>query len=558
MTTLDKQTLHVSELSGVPQVFLSRLGLIITVSLVIASAVSFVALTATLWHYTVDDAFITFRYAENIVRGWGITFNQAPPRAEGYTSILWTSIMVLPHLMGIDAVLFSKILGVFLIISTICVMTYGIFMVPEKGLNKNRVLSAAFTSILFLTFPYGPVHTVSGMETALAAFLYTLIAVLFLKAQDGGTSTPFLPLSCLFLGLTRPESNLFSAVLLVLVIFCLQATKRWGFAVRCLTFYILPGILYFFWRSYYYGVLFPLPFYIKSTAADLSGLGPTLSFIKDLVIGFAFPLSLFIFVKKASIKQALIILPIMLLFAYFITVQHIMNYDHRYFYPMVPVLSLLSGLGLSMELQYRESVWTKAALFLCIVLALAFGSLRNLKSTQEHLSYARGMESAHIFLGRTLAAVPWSSDSVIAIGDAGAVPYYSRLETIDTFGLNDPIIAMNYRGDRSDYVLSQNPTVIVFISRYENTFDSTLSHENMLFRSCVKNGYSSHVTFVFNENYYLWVMWRPDSQDAHILDKVLREASQQNHEISRNIANKTLHWTTILFRFISGGRLGNN
>ena len=77
----------------------------------LASAIGFAWWTMRLWTYTVDDSFITFRYAENLVRGWGLTFNHAPPRAEGYTSILWTLLMAVPHVLGLDAERFSKLLG---------------------------------------------------------------------------------------------------------------------------------------------------------------------------------------------------------------------------------------------------------------------------------------------------------------------------------------------------------------------------------------------------------------------------------------------------------------
>ena len=49
------------------------------------------------WPYTVDDAFIWFRYAQNLAAGHGITFNPEGPRAEGYTGFLWLWVMAVPH-----------------------------------------------------------------------------------------------------------------------------------------------------------------------------------------------------------------------------------------------------------------------------------------------------------------------------------------------------------------------------------------------------------------------------------------------------------------------------
>jgi hypothetical protein len=218
---------------------------------------------------------------------------------------------------------------------------------------------------------------------------------------------------------------------------------------------------------------------------------------------------------------------------YFATIDHIMGYGHRYFFPILPVLSLLSGLGLSMTLESQAGPRIKTAFLLCALLAFALGFVKTYQAAGTYLSYARGMESAHILLGRALALTPWRSAPVIAIADAGAVPYYSELETVDTFGLNNPIVARNFHGDRSAYVLSQDPSVVILISKYENSFDSPFSYENMLFRSCIRQGFTRHVTFVFQKNYYLWVIWRPISQDADILEAVLKRASEHSHEMNR-------------------------
>jgi arabinofuranosyltransferase len=522
---------HIPESTYTAQAFSLRLETVITVGLVLASAVIFIAMTAALWHYTVDDAYITFRYAENLSSGWGLTFNHEPPRAEGYTSILWTLLMVIPHMLGIDAVSFSKLVGATITMGTIYMMAYGVFTAKDERRIEDRVFGAALACMLLLSFPYFPVHVVSGMETALAAFLYTITAVLFLALQDGRSSKPFLPMACLLLGLTRPEANLYSVVLLALALYCTPTSNRLRFAVWCFAFYILPGVCYFAWRYHYYGLLWPLPFYIKSNNINFCGLSPTMDFAKDLAFGFGIPLVLLLFNRRA-----LLLIPILLVSAYFLNIEHIMGFGHRYFFPFVPILSMLSGLGVSLltaKLPSKYGVWIRTAFLLLISIAAASGFLATKRISNSFLTYSQGMDRAHIALGHTLAKVQWSSTPIIAIGDAGAVPYYSRLETIDTFGLNDPDIATHFHADRSGYLLSKNPTIVVFISFHDETFESPLEHEKALYRSCIDNGYTRQVTFMFGENYYLWVLWRPDSQDAHILDEVLVKASQQNHSIGK-------------------------
>ena len=43
-----------------------------------------------------DDAYISFRYAENLALGRGLVWNEGE-RVEGYTNFLWTVILAIPH-----------------------------------------------------------------------------------------------------------------------------------------------------------------------------------------------------------------------------------------------------------------------------------------------------------------------------------------------------------------------------------------------------------------------------------------------------------------------------
>ena len=47
-------------------------------------------MVARVARFTVDDSYITLRYARSLARGAGLVYNLEGPRAEGYTSLLWT------------------------------------------------------------------------------------------------------------------------------------------------------------------------------------------------------------------------------------------------------------------------------------------------------------------------------------------------------------------------------------------------------------------------------------------------------------------------------------
>lgn len=489
----------------------------------------FMWLTIDLWKFTADDAFITFRYAYNASRGFGLSFNQLPPRAEGYSSLLWTLIMILPHLANIDVVLFAKITGLAFILGSNGLIAYIIIL--SKGNIwplKDRILGAAIACSLFIAFPYTPLHAVSGMETALASFLYTLTALLF-NTQKEHSGSPLLPITCFLLGITRPEANLYALVLLAFTIYFLPTAKRLKFIEFSFLFYILPGMIYLTWRYFYYGLLLPLPFYIKSNHLDLSGLVPTISFLRDAALGFTLPLILAIFYRRGAI-----LIPILFVSIYFLTTEHIMGYGNRYYFPFVPILSMLSGMSVTQFLSSSRSTitdWLRGILLFFTVVVSIVGFRLTWLSMSAYTSYAFGLENAHVRLGYTLANLQWDSTPTIAISDAGATPYYSKLNTIDTFGLNEPEIAVKFLNNRSGYVLSKNPTIIILTSTSESQFNSTLGFENTLYQSALKAGYTDHVTFDFGETYFLWVLWKPDSTNAMILDKALPDASQQSRTL---------------------------
>ena len=59
--------------------------------------------------HTVDDAYISFRYARNFARGWGLVYN-AGERIEGYTNFLWTVLIGIAIRLGLEPIVTAKVL----------------------------------------------------------------------------------------------------------------------------------------------------------------------------------------------------------------------------------------------------------------------------------------------------------------------------------------------------------------------------------------------------------------------------------------------------------------
>ena len=52
--------------------------------------------TAWVQRFFLDDAFISFRYAANLVQGHGLVWNPGELPVEGFTNLLWVLIMAIP------------------------------------------------------------------------------------------------------------------------------------------------------------------------------------------------------------------------------------------------------------------------------------------------------------------------------------------------------------------------------------------------------------------------------------------------------------------------------
>ena len=70
-----------------------------------------------------DDAYISFRYAHNLVEGRGLVFNPGE-RIEGFTNFLWTLVLAPFEAMGLDMFQVVEVLGTALVLGILAQMTW--------------------------------------------------------------------------------------------------------------------------------------------------------------------------------------------------------------------------------------------------------------------------------------------------------------------------------------------------------------------------------------------------------------------------------------------------
>jgi hypothetical protein len=137
-----------------------------------AGALAALVPSIAMWGFTVDDALISVRYAQNVVAGAGWRFDVHAPPSDGVTPLPWIP-MLLPLAGGdpLDVLVRAKVLGVTAWTIAAVVLARALFA------RAPAVIAATALATVALAFPIGA-WAASGMETGLVIMLATLAAVL--------------------------------------------------------------------------------------------------------------------------------------------------------------------------------------------------------------------------------------------------------------------------------------------------------------------------------------------------------------------------------------------
>ncbi len=425
-----------------------------------------------------DDAFISFRYAHNLVNGHGLVWNPGE-RVEGYTNFLWTLLMAIPIALGYGPVFFSQVIGVILFTGSL-VFTYlaaaSIFSSRPAGLVTAVLLGTNFTFSSYAT---------GGLETQLQAFLVIASFYCFVRIQRKPASCLYYPLLSIISALsllTRMDSAIPLAVIYITLLLELynpvntnpEKTKILGLLCLPVGLVIISWLV---WKTFYYGSILPNTYYVKAQgqSVDIFWLG----FLYLLTFFQSYFLTPFLFIgirfsKRFFSDSALRTLVIIIIIwcAYIIYVGG----DFMEFRFMVPILPLFF-----ISLWKAISSLADKYLEIFLVIMVVTGSIHH----QTTFTYTEGIETIdalnhHVLdisenwigVGEKLYTLFGQSEDVtIAVTAAGAIPYYSQLPTIDMLGLNDAWIARNgiFIGHRpghrrlspASYLLSRRVNLVI-------------------------------------------------------------------------------------------------
>jgi arabinofuranosyltransferase len=404
--------------------------------------------------YAVDDAYISFRYAQNLVNGHGLVFNPGE-RVEGYTNFLWTVVVALFLWLGLDPSAVAIGLGVLFSLGTLWLA----FRFARVASLSNPVIPIVATFGLALDGSFA-LWAVSGMESSMFTFLILAALTCYVwewrKRKPGLLSGALLALAAM----TRPEGVLVLGVVVVHQALARLITDRQllseGDVVRWGAFAILY-LPYFLWRYYYYGFLLPNTFYVKvtvqdSTAQQQRGLQHLATFAglhQGWIMG---PLLLVAVLKRRFAFWCTALLSVLLVYLGYIVYVGGDWSVGRFFVPTLPFVYILLATGIA-EAYETLAEWLRrltssrgamlslrCAVMICLLAGAAIlfwsSSLRG-----EHDLYVSGFQAAKASQAR-VAMGQWLRDHVpgdtfIAVDAAGQIPYYADLQTLDMFGVND-------------------------------------------------------------------------------------------------------------------------
>ena len=161
---------------------------------------------AVLSWWLTDDAFISFRYARNLLEGHGLVFNPGE-RVEGYTNFLWTlELAGIWALFGVRPEHSAPWLSVLFTVGTLAAVLYQVARMPS--LRHRGLIAWMSLGLLCGSATFAVWTSAGGLETR--QFTFLVVAAVVLLSVHRGSRLGLLSASfglCLA-SLTRPEGLL--------------------------------------------------------------------------------------------------------------------------------------------------------------------------------------------------------------------------------------------------------------------------------------------------------------------------------------------------------------
>ena len=447
-----RQTIGVSRARTQPTTETNRSSLLVSTAIAFLTGGLFFAIGygALNVGHPAEDAYILFRYAEHVATGHGIVFNVGGPRAEGATDFLWLLLVSGLTAAGLDVAISALVLNGLGAGLTALLLTQVLLSGSGPTLPyRLGVLVVPFWVVLF--------HGAAAAYGGFSAMLYSsLVALLYWVATTQRERGVFwLPVVGLVVALFRPDGVVIGVCFALLGLWP-AGRRRLGRYLAVLFLSGVGGLVYFAWRYAYFGLSLPLPLYVKSRPAVLSlgglfaqlpGLEGTLAWLESrasplptlaLVVVLAIGLRV---VEELQVKRVIVfLLPVGLLAVGFLFGQLTQNVGLRFQAPISLVLFFALVQLSVMAVRHSQRQYQRVAL-LALLMPVAFiplstgiqATVRAVQGppTPGYMDTFTPMFGAHV-----------DAEVVVALTEAGRLPYWHEGRAEDMIGLNNPHTAL--------------------------------------------------------------------------------------------------------------------
>jgi hypothetical protein len=441
----------------------------------------------TYTNFTYEDAFITFRYAQQIAEGNGFVYNPGE-RVYGTTTPLFTLLLTgWLSIPGTEVVTGARLFG---LTSAIGALVFLLLTLRRAGATQFQQLIAI--SLIGFSSRFWVMDT-GGMETPLVILLISASWYTYVNRKLGWTGV----LSGLLLW-TRVDLILWPVVLCLVEVF---SNNKKVLKIACITTLVyLPWLLF---STLYFGSPIPHTIIAKWVAytqpsqdSYLSHLFVLVKWLNPLhlpdhldVVGvlIAFGiLGIAAWQTRHIYKQKqFAILP---LFAFLETIRIVLSRAtifSRYYAPTLWVVLILFSLGLGLLLKKLQSVCSPSLFwrsfwglaFLCLFLGLGFHAAERVRVAQIYRNEG-ALKPAGLWFRQHS-----DPEATVQLEPLGYVGYYSERVMIDEVGLVTPqMVALKRQGvhDLDQYIEFFQPDYVLIhcddsLRIQEEVIDHTLN-----------------------------------------------------------------------------------
>lgn len=448
--------------------------------------------------WSVDDQFISYRYAENLAQGKGLVFNEGE-YVEGYSNFLFVVMLAFFSFLGMDVLPVSVFIEIFFGFATLILLWKMAKSFAEFFSNKWPYMSLLFLSIS------GPfcIYAVSGMETTIFTFFVLLSVYLYSSPRSRNISG----LSMAITGLLRSEGFV---IVIALFMYSIFRNRKKAFCLKELFPFLIFSTIYLpyvFWKISYYGDFFPNTYHAKAEGDKLFIVTNGLTYLAQfLAFGTGSILvGLSLFCRREEVYGVFLFV----IFAYVAFIVYVGG-DwmalFRFFVPIQPLLFLITASQLPRFFKGLAPVMVLSFVLLMLVPSIFYSI-----STTSHI-LPRVRAGNHV-IDQYREIGLWMKDNLpygsMVFDDAGAIPYYSGFKLYDTARLVSKDIALVELGGNqtftAEYILSKEPDYILMLAKLQLVEDSHVIlrplleeiYNNMEFQ----NEYEMVKTFTIAEGY---------------------------------------------------------